>query len=109
MWQTRTNKVVLVEYSDMLDEFIKLSQQPVLNELCLQEASFVNRTVEESLEADIPEEIGAVFLSEEILSEVAGVVSQLLGHDAKGVGFRVGGYKVCEGAVEQLHVIVVLL
>lgn len=91
MRQTRADKVVLVENSDMLDKVIKLSQQPVLHEFCLQEAAFVNGTVEESLEADIPEEIGAVFLSEEVLCEVACVVSQLLAHDAEGVGFRVGG------------------
>jgi hypothetical protein len=41
----------------------------------LQERSLVNRAIEETLEANVPEEVRAVFFREEVLAEVASEVS----------------------------------
>lgn len=67
-----------MENSNMLDELIEFCQQPILHELCLQEATFVDGTVEKPLETNVPEEIAAVFLCEEILGEVACEISKLI-------------------------------
>lgn len=65
----------------MLNEIIELSEQSILHELCLQKAALVDRTIEKALETNVPEKVGAVFFSEEILCEVAREVGQLIGHD----------------------------
>jgi len=46
--QTGTNEVILMEYCDVLNNVVKLSQKSVLNEFGLQKASFVDRTVEKA-------------------------------------------------------------
>lgn len=51
----------------MFDNVVKFSQKTILNEFCLKETSFIDWTVEKSIEAHIPEEIWTVLLGEEVL------------------------------------------
>jgi len=55
--QAGTNEIIFVEDCSMLNEIIKLCQKSILNKLCLKETSFVNWTIEESLETNIPKEV----------------------------------------------------
>lgn len=59
----------------MFNEIIEFCEQAVLNKFGLEEAPLVDGTVEEALEADIPKEVGAVFLSKEVLLEVTSEVT----------------------------------
>lgn len=59
-----------MEHSRVLYNVIELGQESVLDKLSLQERLFVNRAVEKSLEANVPKEVVAVLLSEEVLLEV---------------------------------------
>ena len=93
----------------MLDKVLKLSQKPVLDELGLQEASFVDGTVEEALETDVPEEIVAVFLREKVLGKLAGEVGELLPEHSHCPCLRVLLDLGCQSAVEEPQVVVVLL
>ena len=58
-----------MEDGSMLNKLIKLCQQAILYELCLQERSFVNRTVKKALKANIPKEVGAVLFGEKVFTE----------------------------------------
>ena len=92
--QWRADKVILVEDSHMLHKIIKFSQETILHKLSLEEGSFINWTVEESLEANIPEEIVSVLLSKEVFREAARVVSQLLLHHWQRIGLGVRAYQI---------------
>lgn len=80
MRQTWANEVIFVENSHMFYKIIKLSQQAVLNKFSLQKRALIDRTIEESLETDIPEEVSAVLFSEEVFLEGSGEVAQLILH-----------------------------
>ena len=67
-----------MEDCNVINDVIKLSQKSILDKLCLQKASFVNRTIEKSREAYAPEEVWTVFLAEKVLFEVASEVTELL-------------------------------
>jgi len=45
-----------------------------LDEFSLQKAAFVDRAVEKALETNIPEEVGAVFVCEEVFAKITGKV-----------------------------------
>jgi len=53
----------------------------------LQKAAFVDGAVEKALEANVPEEVGAVLVCKEVLAEVAREVGQLLLEHIKSVSF----------------------
>ena len=55
----------------MLDLIIEIHEDSVLYELRLQEALLVNWTVEDALEAQIPEEVLNVVFGKEVLLEIA--------------------------------------
>ena len=71
MWERRAYKVVFVENCAMLDLIIEIHEDSVLYELRLQEALLVNWTVEDALEAQIPEEVLNVVFGKEVLLEIA--------------------------------------
>jgi hypothetical protein len=56
-----------MEHRNMFDNVVKFRQKTILNEFCLKETSFIDWTVEKSIEAHIPEEIWTVLLGEEVL------------------------------------------
>ena len=64
----------------MLYKIIKLSQQAILNKFSLQKRALIDRTIEKSLETDIPEEVSAVLFGEEVFLEGSGEVAQLILH-----------------------------
>ncbi len=80
MRQTWADEVIFVENSHMLYKIIKLSQQAILNKFSLQKRALIDRTIEKSLETDIPEEVSAVLFSEEVFLEGSGEVAQLILH-----------------------------
>ena len=62
----------------MLDLIIEIHENSILHELGLQKTLLVDWTVEDALEAQIPEEVLDVVLSEEVLLEIACEVCQLV-------------------------------
>ena len=67
-----------MEHRNMFDNVVKFRQKTILNELCLKETSFIDWTVEKSIEAHIPEEIWTVLLGEEVLWEISSEISKLI-------------------------------
>lgn len=107
--QTRAHEVILVKDSDMLDKVLKLRQKAVLDEFSLQEAPFVDGAVEEALETDVPEEVVAVFLCEEVLGKLVREVGELLSKHGQSACLGVLLDLGCQSAVEESKVVVVLL
>ena len=56
-----------MENCTVLHLVLKIHQDSILDKLGLQEALLVNRAVEESLIAEIPEEIHCIIFREEVL------------------------------------------
>jgi hypothetical protein len=75
----------------------------------LQKASFVNWAVEKALEANVPEEVGAVFVCKEVLVEASREVGQLLLEHIHSVSFFVVFNLICEVAVGKLDEGIILL
>ena len=71
MWQTRAYKEMVVGDGHMLDCIFEFHQQSVLDKLRLQKGIPINRAVEKSLEAQIPEEVPLKLLVKEIFAKVA--------------------------------------
>ena len=67
MGQRRADEEIFVENRTVLNLIFEVHQNGVLNELRLQETFLIDWTVEESLVAQIPEEVHGVVLCEEIL------------------------------------------
>ena len=53
--------------STVLNLILEIHQDGILDKLCLQEAFLVNRTIEESLVAEIPEKVRREILHKEML------------------------------------------
>ena len=75
----------------------------------MQKAAFVDRAVEKTLEANVPEKVRAVFFCKEVLVEAACEVSKLLLEHSHCVSFSVVFNLVCELAVRKLDEGIILL
>ena len=93
----------------MLDLVVKIHQNSVLHELCLEEALLVDRTVEDALEGQIPEEVVDVVLVEEVLGEISCEVGQLVSEQMHCLFFGVSLDALLERSVEEAQVRVVLV
>lgn len=67
-----------MEDGAVLDLVLEIHQNRILHELRLQKALLVNRTVEEALVTQVPEEVHGVVFGEEVFGEGPGEVSDLV-------------------------------
>ena len=67
MGQTGANEEILMKNCAMLDLVFKIHQNGILDKLGLQEALFVNWTIEETLITEIPEKVHGIVFGEEVL------------------------------------------
>ena len=62
----------------MLYLVFKIHQNGILDKLGLQEALFVNWTIEETLITEIPEKVHGIVFGKEVLRKVSGKIGQLV-------------------------------